>query len=57
MFSDRKCHDCAFLPICDGACVVRRYNILHDGADYDPCPLSEEDFYTLLDMYIKQKCK
>lgn len=57
MFSDRKCHDCAFLPICDGGCVVRRYNKLHDGADYDPCPLSEEDFYTLLDMYIKQKCK
>lgn len=55
MFSDRKCHDCAFLPICDGGCVVRRYNKLHDGADYDPCPLSEEDFYTLLDMYIKQK--
>ena len=50
MFSDRKCHDCAFLPICDGGCVVRRYNKLHDGADYDPCPLSEEDFYTLLDI-------
>lgn len=46
-----------FSPYAMEDALLERYNKLHDGADYDPCPLSEEDFYTLLDMYIKQKCK
>ncbi len=56
MFSDKKCHDCAFLPLCDGGCVVRRYNQYHGGEEYDSCPLDKEDFYDLLEMKLKMDC-
>lgn len=56
MFSGKKCHDCAFLPLCDGGCVVRRYNQYHGGEEYDSCPLDKEDFFDLLEMKLKMDC-
>ncbi len=48
--------NCAFLPLCDGGCVVRRYNQYHGGEEYDSCPLDKEDFYDLLEMKLKMDC-
>lgn len=58
MFSDPKCHNCTFLPLCDGGCIVRRYNKLHQNTQYDPCPIDRVDFDSLLDFYaLKYKKK
>lgn len=51
MFSDEKCHRCTFLPICDGGCVVRRFNRSHHGIPYSPCPVDNSDLDSLLELY------
>jgi len=56
MFSDAKCKDCVFMPICDGGCIVRRYNQKHYNVPYDPCPINEDDFLSLMEInYMKEK--
>lgn len=51
MFSDERCKECIFMPICDGGCIVRRYNMKHFNIPYDPCPINEDDFLSLLELY------
>lgn len=54
MFSDDRCKNCVFMPICDGGCIIRRYNSKHFHIPYDPCPIDENDFLSLLELnYFK----
>lgn len=39
------------MPICDGGCIVRRYNQKHYNVPYDPCPINEDDFLSLMEIY------
>jgi uncharacterized protein len=55
MFSDKKCLSCSFFPICDGGCNLRRLNFKQNNIKYDVCPIREEDFGTILDLYYNQK--
>lgn len=57
MFSDVKCKDCVFMPICDGGCIVRRYNQKHYNVPYDPCPINEDDFLSLMEIYFMKENK
>lgn len=45
------------MPICDGGCIVRRYNQQHFHIPYDPCPIDEKDFLSLLELYYLKKQK
>ena len=51
MFSDERCKKCIFMPLCDGGCIIRRYNHKHFQMQYDPCPIDENDFLSLLELY------
>lgn len=54
MFSDVKCKDCFYMPICDGGCTVRRYENKHNGIAYNPCPIDSKEFLSLLELkYMK----
>lgn len=55
MFSDKKCMDCTFSPICEGGCAVRRYNSKYNNIAYDPCPVDDKGFATLLKIYYNKK--
>ncbi len=55
MFSDKKCKNCVFMPICDGGCIVRRYNQKHNHVLYDPCPINEDDFLSLMELYYMKR--
>lgn len=57
MFSDDKCRTCVFMPICDGGCIVRRYNQKHNNVPYDPCPINEDEILSLMELYyMKNNC-
>lgn len=54
MFSDSKCKNCTFMPLCDGGCIVRRYNQKHHNIPYNPCPINEKDFLSWMELqYMK----
>lgn len=55
IFSDQKCKNCVFMPMCDGGCIIRRYNKNHFHIPYDPCPLDENDFLALLEFYYQKR--
>lgn len=55
MFSDTKCKQCPLLPLCDGGCILRRYNQTHHGISYEPCPVKEEDYVELLELLYETK--
>ena len=57
MFSDLKCKKCKLLPLCDGGCVLRRYDLSHHGVLYDPCPVNEDDYGELLELLYETKCQ
>lgn len=46
-----------FMPICDGGCIVRRYNQKHYNVPYDPCPINEDDFLSLMEIYFMKENK
>lgn len=49
MFTDNKCLNCTFLPICNGGCGLRRLEYKQSGTEYDVCPIDTKDFGKLLD--------
>jgi uncharacterized protein len=51
MFTDTQCKKCTFFPLCDGGCIVRRYNKKHYNIDYTPCYYDNQNFKSLLDFY------
>ena len=55
MFSDSRCKQCPLFPLCDGGCILRRYNQTHHGVSYDPCPVKEEDYGELLELLFETK--
>ena len=55
MFSDEKCKMCAFMPMCDGGCIVRRFNQKHYQTSYEPCPIDEEGILSLMELYYMKK--
>lgn len=57
MFSDKRCKDCVFMPICDGGCIERRYTQNHNKISYDPCPIDEDDFLSLIELYYIKSMK
>ena len=55
MFSDEKCKKCAFMPMCEGGCIVRRFNQKHNQTPYDPCPINEDSILSLMELYYMKK--
>jgi len=57
MFSDEKCRKCSLSPLCDGGCPARRFLQKHNGLDYNPCPIAENDFNLYLDYLYETSVK
>lgn len=55
MFTDNKCLNCTFLPICNGGCGLRRLEYKQSGTEYDVCPIDTKDFGKLLDLHYTAK--
>lgn len=52
-FSDRKCMECPFLPICDGGCNLYRIGKMEKGIPYDVCNLDEEGLTRFIELYYE----
>lgn len=52
MFDDPKCQACTFAPMCDGGCILRRYNEKYNDMPYDFCAFTPESFAELLHLQL-----
>ena len=56
-FSDSKCLNCRYLPVCDGRCNLYRVNYKSNKKPYDVCQYGDEGMKNFLEKYtIKNKC-
>lgn len=54
-FSDKKCLDCSFIPICEGSCNLYRVCFLEKGIPYEVCDIDKESLVKLLETYYESK--
>jgi uncharacterized protein len=51
-FSDEKCLDCSFLPICDGGCNLYRIGEKEKGIPYNVCNINNRGLIQYLETYF-----
>lgn len=54
-FSDKKCLDCSFIPICEGSCNLYRVCFLEKGIPYEVCDIDKDCLVKLLEIYYESK--
>lgn len=52
-FSDKKCLECAYLPICSGGCNLYRIGKCKNGTPYNVCCLTDRGLEKYLEQYIR----
>lgn len=52
-FSDSKCIECPFLPICDGGCNLYRIGKIEKGIPYNVCNLDEKGLVRFIELYYE----
>ena len=52
-FSDSKCLECPFLPICDGGCNLYRIGKIEKGIPYDVCNFDEQGLVRFIELYCE----
>ena len=50
---DKDCRQCSYFPICDGGCVLRRFNN-HGNKDYSLCTIQKEYLEGFMKLYRKK---
>ncbi|MDR2651563.1 MAG: radical SAM protein [Prevotellaceae bacterium] len=53
-FSDKKCRECKFLPVCGGGCPHFRLKNLFNEAKADLCHLSKSQINNFLEIYYEK---
>lgn len=54
-FSDSKCLNCRYLPVCDGGCNLYRVNYKSNKKPYDICQYDDEGMINFLEEYTVKK--
>ena len=54
-FSDSKCLNCRYLPVCDGGCNLYRVNYKSNKKPYDVCLYDDEGMINFLEEYTVKK--
>lgn len=54
-FSDSKCLNCRYLPVCDGGCHLYRVNYKSNKKPYDVCLYDDEGMINFLEEYTVKK--
>lgn len=52
-FSDRRCLECSYLPVCDGGCNLYRVGKREKGIPYNVCSINDQGLLKYLETYIE----
>lgn len=51
-FTDSKCRQCSYLPICNGGCNLYRVRYLERKVPYNVCPINDEGLLKYIETYL-----